>query len=79
MTIGGHNGGNVASGLAVEVIANGLMELRPDDWYDEDIVVEAMKQAAFNANDHILRRAHEDPSYLIWAQLWLPAPLPMNE
>ena len=60
--MGGHNGGNVASGLAVEVMSNGLTELASADWEDEDLVVEAMKQSAFNANDHILRRAHEDPS-----------------
>ena len=38
-SMGGHNGGNVASGLAVEVVANGLMELRPEDWHDEDTIV----------------------------------------
>ncbi len=60
--MGGHAGGQVASELAVEVISHGLKRLRGSDWGDEDKVIEAVKNAIFGANDHILNRAQVDPS-----------------
>ena len=59
--MGGHAGGHVASELAVQVMANALRQIKPSEWLDEDAVVEAMKQATFGANDHILSRAKFDP------------------
>jgi PPM family protein phosphatase len=60
--MGGHAGGHVASELGVQVVSHSLRQLRPGDWLDEDKVIEAMKQAIFGANDHILSRARIDPS-----------------
>ncbi len=58
--MGGHAGGQVASELAVQVMSHALRQLKSDDWQDEDRIVEAMKQAVFGANDHILSRARLD-------------------
>jgi protein phosphatase len=58
--MGGHAGGHIASELAVQVVSNGLRQLRPSDWGDENHVIEAMKSAVFGANDHILSRARVD-------------------
>lgn len=60
--MGGHAGGHIASELAVEVISSALRQLRPEDWDDEELVVEAVKTAVFSANDHILKRARADAS-----------------
>jgi len=60
--MGGHAGGHIASELGVQVVSHSLRQLRPNDWLDEEKVVEAMKQAVFGANDHILSRAHADPT-----------------
>ena len=59
--MGGHAGGHVASELAVQVMSHALRQLKASDWTDEDAIVEAMKQAVFGANDHILSRAKIDP------------------
>lgn len=58
--MGGHAGGHIASELAVQVVSNGLRQLRPSDWADEDKVIESMKSAVFGANDHLLSRARVD-------------------
>ena len=60
--MGGHAGGHIASELGVQVVSHSLRQLRPTDWIDEEKVVEAMKQAIFGANDHILSRARIDPA-----------------
>jgi protein phosphatase len=60
--MGGHAGGHIASELAVQVISNGLRQLKGSDFKDEDRVIEAMKLAVFGANDHILGRARVDPT-----------------
>jgi len=60
--MGGHAGGHIASELGVQVVSHSLRQLRPADWIDEEKVVEAMKQAIFGANDHILSRARIDPA-----------------
>lgn len=60
--MGGHAGGHIASELGVQVVSHSLRQLRPASWLDEDKVVEAMKQAVFGANDHILARAQIDPA-----------------
>ncbi len=58
--MGGHAGGHIASELAVQVVSNGLRQLRSSDWAEEDKVIEAMKSAVFGANDHILSRSRVD-------------------
>ncbi len=58
--MGGHAGGHIASELAVQVMSHALRQLRPQDWNDEDAVIESMKKAVFGANDHILSRARVD-------------------
>ena len=60
--MGGHAGGSIASELAVEVVSNGIRQMKPHDWASEEKVIEAVKNAIFKANDHILSRAHSDPS-----------------
>ncbi len=60
--MGGHAGGHIASEMGVEVVSNGLRQLKPSDWNEEEKVVEAMKHAIFGANDHILSRARVDPA-----------------
>jgi PPM family protein phosphatase len=60
--MGGHAGGHIASELGVQVVSHSLRQLKPSDWLDEDKVVEAVKQAIFGANDHILSRARIDPN-----------------
>jgi protein phosphatase len=58
--MGGHAGGHIASELAVQVVSNGLRQIRAADWSDEDHVIDAMKAAVFGANDHILSRSRVD-------------------
>lgn len=60
--MGGHAGGHIASELGVQVVSHSLRQLRPNDWLDEEKVIEAVKQAIFGANDHILSRAQVDPT-----------------
>jgi len=58
--MGGHAGGQVASELGVQVVANCLRNLRPQDWQDEERVIDVVKNAIFDANDAILGRARMD-------------------
>ncbi len=58
--MGGHAGGHIASELAVQYISSALRQLKPQEWLDEEKVIEAMKLATFGANDTILVRALED-------------------
>lgn len=58
--MGGHAGGHIASEMGVEVVSHSLRQLKPQDWSDEERVVDAMKHAIFGANDHILSRARVD-------------------
>ncbi|GDY12681.1 hypothetical protein LBMAG53_15590 [Planctomycetota bacterium] len=60
--MGGHAGGNVASEMAVQIVSGSLRQLRNADWAVEDRVIDAMKDAVFSANDHILSRARIDPA-----------------
>ena len=62
--MGGHAGGHIASEMGVQVVSNALRMLRGRDWFDEDHVIDAMKNAIFAANDHILSRAHVDPTLM---------------
>ena len=60
--MGGHAGGHIASELAVQVVSNGLKQLKPHEWSDEERVIETVKNAVFGANDHILNRSRIDPA-----------------
>ncbi|MDA3959853.1 MAG: protein phosphatase 2C domain-containing protein [Planctomycetota bacterium] len=60
--MGGHAGGQVASEIAVQVVSGSLRTLRPQDWLDEERVIDTLKHAIFGANDHILSRARVDHS-----------------
>jgi protein phosphatase len=57
--MGGHAGGHIASELAMQVVNTHLRMLQHDDWISEDRVIDAMKQAVFDANDQILNMARE--------------------
>ncbi|MHC5067651.1 MAG: Stp1/IreP family PP2C-type Ser/Thr phosphatase [Planctomycetota bacterium] len=58
--MGGHAGGQVASEIAVQVVSNGLRQLRPQEWANEERVIDTLKDSIFGANDHILSRASID-------------------
>ncbi len=60
--MGGHAGGHIASELAVQVVSNGLKQLKPHEWNDEERVIETVKNAVFGANDHILNRSRIEPA-----------------
>jgi len=60
--MGGHAGGQVASEIACQVVSSSLRNLRPQDWLDEEVVIDTLKHAVFGANDHILSRARVDHS-----------------
>lgn len=59
--MGGHAGGQVASELAVHAVSNALRRVRPQDWSNEDRLMDEVKNAMFGANDHILSRARVEP------------------
>ena len=48
--MGGHAGGHIASEMGVQVVSNALRMLRGGDWFNEDRVVDTMKNAIFGAN-----------------------------
>jgi len=58
--MGGHSGGQVASEIAVQVVNGSLRSLRPQDWLNEEKIIDTLKNGVFGANDHILSRARVD-------------------
>ena len=55
--MGGHAGGHIASELAVQVVSNGLRQLRAADWNDVDLLPALILRESLNHQEQLARLA----------------------